>query len=475
MTVQSERTAVPRIDLDPGSFRDPSGGVFERDERIYRYFRRGHADNFKRLLSTDFFRKGVDSGSIIASREVDSAKDVALSRIADDTELVLEHPRIPFVSYCYEWPFEMLKAAAELQLDLTEQALDAGYTLKDATPFNVQYSAARPVFIDVASIEPHVEGDGWRAYAQFCQTFYNPLLLQARSRVPFQPWLRGAMEGIPLDHLRSLLPLQAKLRPSVFADVVLQSWLNHRFGGNERVARTVASQQIPKSAVTGLLRRLKKQVAGLKVRRPKTAWSAYEDTKAHYSSEAASYKENFISSHVQHAQPHLVWDLGSNRGEYSLIAAKHADYVVAMDSDEASIGALYERLEGRESNILPLVVDLMNPSPSQGWAGQERKNLPDRGSPDLSLCLALVHHLAIAGNVPFGRISDWLASMSPASIVEFPPKDDPMVQRLLATRKDVYEGYTPENFEAALARHFNVMEKVSLPESTRLLYALVRR
>jgi SAM-dependent methyltransferase len=465
-------TQIEAVQSDAGSFRDPSGGVLRADGRIYRYFRGESAREFRRLQDAEFFGALIKGGAVIPSWEIERNQNPALYAAADDAELIVEHPKVPFLSYCYEWPFEMLKAAAERQLQVTAEGLSNGYLVKDATPFNIQYLGGRPVFIDVASFEPYDEGASWRAYAQFCQMFLNPLLLQAKTGVPFQPWLRGSMDGIELDHLRSLLPFRSKLGKTVFLDVVLQSWLNHRFAGSERVSRSIARQKVPKPAIEGLLNRMRKQVAGLKRPRQKTKWSEYEDTKAHYSSAASQFKERFVREHVQQQRPELVWDLGCNRGEYSLVAAETAGYVVAMDSDESAIGALYERVAGKADNVLPLVIDLMNPSPDQGWAGLERQSLRRRGQPDYALCLALVHHLAIAGNVPLPMICRWLGETAPAGIVEFVPKIDPMVQRLLATRKDVYGDYTQERFEGALEAHFRVGERATLPESNRILYAL---
>jgi hypothetical protein len=457
---------------DPGSFRDPSGGVFRVDEHVYRYFRGRSAEDFRVLQHAKFFTSLVERGAVIASDELPRYGNDHLYAAVDDTQLVIEHPVVPFISYCYEWPFEMLKAAAERYLEVAGEALTHGYLLKDATPFNVQYFGIAPVLIDVASFEPYEAGAPWRAYSQFCEMFLNPLLLQAHTRVPFQPWLRGSMGGIELDHLRSLLPWRSKLGKTVLVDVVLQSWLNHRFAGSERVARSLATQRVPRKAVEGLVNRMTKQVRSLKRRAHKTNWSEYEKTKSHYSPAASQLKERFVKESVLRWRPGLLWDLGCNRGEFSLVAAEGANYVVAMDSDEASIGALYERVGGRIDNVLPLVIDLMNPSPRQGWASQERPSLLARGRPDYFLCLALVHHLAISGNVPLPSICEWLGATAAAGVLEFIPKTDPMVQRLLATRRDNYGDYTIERFESCLETHYQILERVPLPESERVLYAV---
>jgi hypothetical protein len=466
---------VVEVEKDPGSFRDPSGGVVTSGGRVFRHFNSQAGDQFRILLQTDALRRLNAAGKLIDSTIVSPEEAPEVYAAAEDVGLVVEHSRVPFLSYAYEWPFEMLKAAAECQLEVTAEALAAGYLVKDATPFNVQFFGVRPTFIDVASLEPYEAGRPWLGYSQFCRMFLNPLLLQAYAGVPFQPWLRGALEGIEIDHLRRLIPLRHKLRKGVFLDVVMQSWLNHRFAGSQRMARSIANQKIPGSAVEGLIRRMTRQIRGLKRRSEGSPWSDYEDSKSHYSPEDERFKEAFVREALDRARPRTTWDLGCNRGQYSLLAAGYSDYVVAMDFDEASVGGLYERIAGKVDNVLPLVIDLMNPSPSLGWAGKERRGLHERGQPEFALSLALVHHLAISGNVPLGMICSWLASVAGKGVVEFVPKSDPMVQRLLATRKDVYPDYAAEHFEGELEGHFRIMERKTLPDSGRILYALTRR
>ena len=460
------------VRADPGSFRDPSGGVIHANGSVYRYFRGADASQFLRLTQTDFFKSSVASHSLIATTPVVREASPELYAFAEGAELVVEHPRLPFVSYPYEWPFEMLKAAAECQMQVTREAFGNGYLVKDATPYNVQFLGCEPTFVDVASIEPYKKGATWTGYAQFCRTFLNPLLLQSITGVPFQPWLRSSLDGIEPDHLRSLLPWRSKFRKAVFFDVVLQSWLGHKFADDTGAVSKMSKREMPKAAVEALLKRMAKQVSGLKRRKVKTTWSDYEETKSHYSGAADAFKEEFVRSFVRSSKAKSVWDLGANRGQFSLIAAETADQVVAIDFDEAAVGALYERLRGKVTNVLPLVIDFLNPSPGQGWAGAERQGLTTRSNADAFLCLALIHHLSISGNVPLSMIVAWLAEVAPSGVVEFVPKDDPMVKRLLLTKRDVYANYDQSHFEACLEQHFGIKERAVIPESGRILYAL---
>jgi hypothetical protein len=283
-------------------------------------------------------------------------------------------------------------------------------------------------------------------------------------------WMRSSLEGIDPVHLNSLIPLRHKLRKNVFIDVVLQAWLSRRYSSRSSDSPSLKQRPIPKGVITGLVNRLKKSVAGLKRRgKAHSPWLDYEE-HCHYEAEALQHKDRFVEEALATAKPEMVWDLGCNVGRYSIMASRYASHVVAMDSDEAAVGALYERTRDQHTNVLPLTVDLMNPSPSQGWAQKERRSLENRGAANFVLCLALVHHLAISGNVPLSKIVDWLSTITEAGVVEFAPKSDPMVQTLLRTRQDVYSGYTEAAFEEALREHFQITDVARLPNSGRILY-----
>ena len=442
------------IRVDPGSFRDPAGGVLLDHDRIYRYFTRQAAADFNALLETGLLDSLARDGAIVDSHPITSDKASEVRVAAPDAALVVEHPRVPFVSYVYEWPFEMLQAAAIRHLDTLHVALENGFILKDATPYNVQYMGPNPLLIDVASFERYQEGQPWLGYTQFCRTFLNPLLLQALTGVPFQDWMRSSLEGIDPAHLSPLLSIRHKLRREVLLDVVLQAWLNRRF--SSRSVQTISKRSIPRSAILGLVNRLSRAIARLRRRNNnRSPWIGYED-QCPYDQEALVYKERFVEDALAKAKPQIVWDLGCNRGRYSVIASRHADYVVAMDSDEATVGAVYDLTSERHSNILPLVIDFLNPSPEQGWAQVERRGLIGRGPADYALCLALVHHLSISGNVPLGSLVGWLALITRAGVVEFVPKEDPMVQTMLKLREDIFPDYSLERFLDCLGAHATV-------------------
>ena len=458
---------------DPASFRDPDARVLTLGGRIFRAFSEQGAKRYEALQSSGLLDTLVSRAQIVAMDPISSSEIPGLEDLVPGSRLVLEHPRIPFLSYCYEWPFEMLRAAALLQLDLMDAALEKGFVLKDAKPYNVQFVGHRPVHIDITSFEPREEGSAWTAYTQFCRTFLNPLLLESLTGTPYQPWLRSCLDGIAAEELARLLPLRKKLRRGVFGNVVLQAWLNTKFArlASDMSDKTPAAE-VGKPQILKLVSGLRTTIEGLAVRDSADGtWVNYEKENT-YDAAAESFKDDFVERALAQAAPSMVWDLGCNTGRYSLIASRHSDHVVALDGDIGAVGALLDRVKREGSdNILCLFVDLLNPSPGQGWDGQELKGLTQRTRPDFCLCLALIHHLAISGNLPLSRFLSWLAGVTSEGVIEFVPKADPMVKRLLRWREDVFDDYRKETFEAELEKHFRIIEQGEVPGSERTLYA----
>lgn len=389
--------------------------------------------------------------------------------------LVLEHEVVPFVSYPFEWPFGMLRDAAVLHLEVLTEALDRNVTTKDGHAYNVQWWGSRPSFIDASSFTMPADRP-WPGYRQFCQTFLNPLLLQAYRGVGFQPWLRGRLEGIPAAELRRLLALRDLARPGVLRHVVLHSAIERRATGPAQATQAAMAdagfgRELARAAARNLLR----VVSALAWRPPESAWSAYGAANS-YGADDRARKEAFVDDAVGRGPAGLVWDLGCNDGTYARVAARRAGYVVAVDADHATVERLYRSLrsEGNEK-ILPLVMDLSDPTPGLGWRNRERRALGHRGAPDVVLCLALVHHLAIGANVPVAEIVSWLRSFGCRVVVEVPARTDPMVRQMLAGKPIAHEDYSVESFEAELSRRFAIAGREELPSGTRTLYLAVPR
>ncbi len=409
-------------------------------------------------------------GKLVHTERVDSAKTLESAGV-ENWAAILRHETIPFISYPYEWCFGMLKDAALLQLEMVLSALDEDMIPKDSSAFNFQWIGAYPVFIDIASFEKIAPGQPWVGYRQFCEMFLYPLFLQAHRDVPFQPWLRGSIDGIQAEQCSNLMSFRDLLRPGVFMHAYLQAKMEPIYGRTERnIRQDLRAAGFNKDLIKVNVRRLGKIIRGLTWKREKSVWSDYSRDNS-YANADSDRKAAFVRDVVSSRAWHLVWDLGCNTGAFSRIAAENARYVVAMDADQLAIERLYEALKVEANKcIMPLVVNLGDASPSLGWRGLERKALTDRSKPDLTLCLALIHHIVISANIPLKEFVDWLASLGTSLVIEFVTKEDPMVGILLRNKEDNYTDYEIEYFEQFLAESFDVARRETLLSGTRILY-----
>lgn len=448
------------------SFRDPSGFLFWREGQLYRQVNRAYQAHYDLLMSSGLYERLVKAGQLIP-HEVASIAPAE----SDLAAIVLQPERLPFISYPYEWSFGQLKDAALTTLSIAKKALDAGMTLKDASAYNIQFRNARPVLIDTLSFETYIEGGPWVAYRQFCQHFLAPLALMAYRDVRLSQLMRVYIDGVPLDLASQLLPMRTRLNPGLSAHIHLHASAQKRYAGDASAASTGA-RKMSKLALIGLIESLQATVRALKWQPAGTEWGDYYDD-TNYTREAFDQKERMVAEWAERLKPTLVWDLGANTGVFSRAAARSGAFAVAWDIDPAAVEKNYrEARRAKEHNLLPLVVDLTNPSPGIGWANAERDSLAARGPADLLLALALIHHLAIANNVPLAEVAAYFSRLSRWLVIEFVPKPDSQVQRLLASREDIFPGYTEAGFEAAFDRFFMVCEKQAIQGSARTLYLM---
>ena len=458
--------SVPTHDAvqpEPGSFRDPESRVFYAEGSVYRVLSRSGLEDFEALSASGL----LDDPRVVRTARVHDPPLVP-DLLAHEAAAVLRHEPIPFVSYPYEWTFSMLKDAALVQLDLLLAALDHDLILKDSSPYNVQFRGARPVFIDVGAFERLRPEELWVGYRQFCKLYLNPLLLQALKGVDFQPWLRGSIDGIAPVQMRGLMSFRDRFRRGLTTSVFLQARLERHAVGTERKR---PRPEIAKQVILANVRKMRKLVARLDWHPPEDVWVAYGEHNT-YSDEDARRKDAFVRE-VAASRPWLsAWDFGANNGRHSRIAAEGARHVVAIDAEQGPLELLYRDLRAAgDERILPLTMNIADPSPALGWRGLERKALLKRGRPDLVLALALIHHVTIGGNVPVKEFVDWLAEPGAALVIEFPTRDDPMVQTLLAPkRKGLHPDYELGWFERCLHEACDVRRREQLESGTRFLY-----
>lgn len=459
-----------------GSFRDRQGRVYRVGDRVLRGLSAEALDHFRQLAQQDFYRQLVREGKLIATHELDPGEVPLDAGAVAQWHGFVEHQCVPVISWPYEWSFAMLRDAAQLQLEITTAAVAAGWTCRDATPYNIQWMDGRPVFIDIPSLAPLAPGEPWAGYRQFCELFLFPLMLQAYRGVHFQPLLRGRIDGVGLQDMAGLMRgLRNWWRPGVKSHVWLQARFDRRLGGTERNLRSeLKSAGFHRELILANLRRLQKLVARLDWAGHGTEWAEYESFH-NYSAADHERKERFVAECAAGLQPGTAWDIGCNTGQFSRLVARHAGQVLAMDIDHGAIDALHRELRAEgPSNILPLLQDVADPSPAWGWRHRERSPLPERSRPDLVLCLALLHHVVITANIPLAEFVEWLAELTPALLIEFVSPEDEKVEALLRNKEDLYRDYERTNLEAELARHYRTERTLTLDSGHRHLYFCVR-
>ncbi len=379
-----------------------------------------------------------------------------------------------FISYPYEWSFGQLKDAALATLSIQKRALQYGMSLKDASAYNIQFQNGKAALIDTLSFEKYPEGEPWVAYRQFCQHFLAPLALMAWRDVRLGLLLREYIDGIPLDLASKLLPRRTRLDPGLLAHIHLHAGAQKRYADSD-VAERRHGRTMSKAALLALVESLRNTVKKLEWKAAGTEWGEYYDA-TNYSEAAFEHKKQLVSVWAEKACPRLVWDLGANTGVFSRLCSSTDSYVVAWDIDPAAVERNWRQVrKEKQASLLPLLLDLANPSPAIGWDNGERDSFAQRGPADLILALALIHHLAISNNLPLGRIAQAMAGWGEFLIIEFVPRSDSQVQKLLRNRKDIFEGYTRENFEAEFEKFFEILECQPLKESERWMYLMRRR
>lgn len=450
-----------------GSFRDPSGFVFRRQGVLLRQVNHSYRPTYDRWVRSGLDQTLIAAGWLIPHREVAEAPfDASLS------DKVIQPDPVPFISYPYEWSFGQLKDAALRTLAVQERAIAAGFALKDASAFNIQFVAGRPVLIDSLSFEIYEEGKPWVAYRQFCQHFLAPLALMSYVDPRIVAYFRFHLDGLPLDLTSQLLPWRTRLNPRLLVHLHWHARAQKAYGAGQSIARPRA---FPRQSLLGLLDSLKSTVESLNWIPDRTEWANYY-AETNYTDHATALKLHLVGEFLDEIKPGIVWDLGANTGRFSQLAADRGAMTVSIDIDPACVERNYRNIVARgERRILPLVLNLANPSPALGWDHSERNSLLDRGPADLVMALALVHHLAIANNLPLDRVAAFLRRAGQALIVEFVPKSDSQVQRLLAGRADVFPDYTQSHFETAFAGHFEIVRAEPIAESDRTLYLMRAR
>jgi SAM-dependent methyltransferase len=477
-----EKNQTPPLSVEPaaGSFRNPSNRVYilsgrqNEKPRILRGVDASTSAEMQALLQSDFFKGFLDKGLVVDTKML--AKNDPLASMVYDAgwKSVLEHEPVPFVTYMYEWTFQMLKDAALLHLRLLSKSLENGWTLKDSTPYNIQFIGNRPVFIDLPSFKPLAEGEGWLSYRQFCNMFLTPLLLRAHLGIDHSGLFKANLDGIaPTEAAKYFYGLK-RFKKGVLSHILFPAKVEARILRQERddaeASERVGRKQ-SKTMVLGLVDSMRRLIRSLKIDLEHTDWSDYDQTHT-YNDQEHEAKKAFVEKHAASKVRNQVWDIGCNTGDFSRIAAQGDTYVIALDGDHNAIEKLYFR-QKKEKNekILPIVMNLSNMSPNHGWAGTERMAFDERTKPDLILALALIHHTRMSANIPNDMFIKWLHSTGADVILEFVDRHDEMVVKLLTNKKEKYEDYNLDQFRKDVDHYFQVADEEELKGGKRrILY-----
>lgn len=452
--------------------------ILEGDQ-VYRAVDETHWQLLLEISRSNFLSELIKNSGVVPTRPVDpdSDKQRRLGQEYPGWSHFLWHERVPFVSYPYEWSPSMLADAALLTLELQERLLAKELSLKDATAFNILFRGTRPVFIDVPSIERPKRRDVWIAYNQFCKMFLYPLWLCLYRKLNLRSTFAASLEGVDADQTFAALGLWRSFQPGMWLDLTVPRWLSRvqptRIRNLEaRVPMSDSGADVQRMNLDRLKRKIEK------IRRHitnRSTWTSYTETCT-YSETANVEKERFVSEWLGECKPRTVLDLGCNTGHYSRMAAEAGAQVVAVDGDPACVDSLYRATRSKGLDILPLVMDLANPSPAMGALGRERRSFLERMQADGVLALALVHHLLVTARLPLTAIRDLLASLTRETLVaEFVEPRDPMFQSLLALREDIYSHLTVDDFERVFSVSFEVVKKTPLADCCRHLFLLRKR
>lgn len=448
--------------LEPSSFRDRSGIIFYEDNEVYRQVNKSYQEEFDFLMDSGLYKKLESSHLIVPHVESDSIPE-------NEAYKIIKPTKIPFISYPYEWSFSQLKQAALTTLEIQKVSMEYGMTLKDASAYNIQMLDGNCVLIDTLSFERYEDGQPWKAYKQFCQHFLAPLALMSHQDIRLNGLSRIFIDGIPLDLTSKLLPFKTKTMFTLLSHIHAHAKTQKKY---EDVQVDFKKRKLSKSSFMGIIQSLDSGIRKLNYTPEGTEWARYYDM-TNYSTQSFQHKKEIISRYIDGIKPTQVWDFGANTGIFSRIASGKGIPVVAFDIDPAAVELNYlECVKDNEKNILPLVLDLTNPSSGVGWENQERLSILNRGPVDTIMALALIHHLSISNNVPISKVVDFLENLCDNLIIEFVPKEDSQVRRLLSTREDVFDDYDENNFVKEFEKKFEIVEFDKISDTERTMYCM---
>ena len=448
------------INKELSSFRDPSGYIYYKDNKVIRNVNKIYFKEYEHLMNSGLYNELIKNKYLIEHKEIKNTND----------EILLEVKKIPYISYPYEWTFEQLKEAALLTLKINEIAMNYGMILKDASNYNIQFVGCQAIFIDTLSFMFYKENSPWGAYGQYTKHFIAPLVLMKYVDVKMNSLLENYIDGIPLDLCSNILKNRGGMISKIHIKLQNKSIQKHNSDGCKELKKIT----IKKQAIINMFKMIERQLSNLKLKKYDTEWMDYYN-HSNYDKKAFQKKKDIIINFCKNIKLNsddIIFDLGANDGKFSKLVNEELDkYTVAFDNDSNAVEKNY--LENKtNNNILPLIMDFTNPSSGIGFANSERKSFIERGNASLTLVLAFIHHLIISNNLSFEMIAEFLSKITKYLIIEFVPKEDSQVQLLLKTRKDKFYFYDINNFKQIFSIYFNIIQEKEIANTERVLFLM---
>ena len=459
---------MKNLKTEPGSFRDPNGKIFYLEDNILRVATNDGINRINFILKDELLKKLISKNFLVESEitnQFDSILDIKKESI------IIKHKKIPFISYPYEWSFEQLKDAAIHHLDLHLFLLDNNATLIDASAYNIQFNSTKPIFIDILSIKEYVEGEFWLAHKQFCENFLNPLILKSKKGINFNNWFKGNLEGIKTDELYSILNFKDFFSYNIFTNVFLMNFFDKKIQNNDSNKNIkLEKKKLSKIAFISMLKQLKSFIKSLNYKKNKTTWDSYSQNNT-YKKNEEDEKKKIVGNFVAKNNFDSIVDMGCNDGVYSEISLKNGcKIVVGFDYDLNAVENAYLKSKKNKLNLLPLYLDASNPSISLGWNETERKGFKERAKFDGMLALAFEHHLAIAKNIPLEQTIKWLIDIAPQGLIEFVPKNDETIKKMLLLKGDIFQDYNEKNFTDIIMKNAKIVSEHNISSSGRKIF-----
>ncbi|MFV0416449.1 MAG: SAM-dependent methyltransferase [Chthoniobacterales bacterium] len=458
---------------EPSSFKDPSGHVFYLEGQVHRRVNKIYKEDYDLLMRSGLYEALTKKNLLVEHQEVE--QDISLQK-DENCYKIIRPQQIDFISYPYEWCFSQLKKAALLTLRIQEIALEHGMSLKDATPYNVQFAGYRPIFIDTLSFEKLDQTKGWVAYRQFAENFLAVLSLISYTDIGLSVLPRAFFHGVPLSLTNKLLPAKAFLNIGLLIHIKAHSKLQNKYANSKKkIADASESQKMTPKKSLLFIQGLKNCVKKINPPKSQTEWGDYYNF-TNYSDKSFKEKHVFVENFLKEIKPEKIWDIGGNRGEFSRIGLKTGAKVLSSDIDPIAVEQNYlQSIKNKETDFIAVLQDITNPSPSIGWRLQERQSLIKRWKPDCVMSLALIHHLVITYNIPLQQIVEFYSEIAEYLIIEFIPKGDSQIQKLLLNRKDVFSDYEEKIFSQYLKKYYEILKTERLTGSLRTLFLCQRK